>query len=239
MQYIRTVRGNIAAGPVAARHQKPDPVKLLILDDHRLFADGLEHLLRRLGDVVVEQSSSTTEALWLIEHGRRFDLVLLDLRLPGLDGFAFLRALRARRSSTPVVVISAEATPEHVERALSMGALGFIPKSLGGAELIEALRCVLAGDIFVPPDLWPDVASRRARRRDAVDGHAQIGPRQLEVLQLLAEGCSNKQIATVLGVSEATVKSHVTLLFRALDVNSRTACVLEAARRDLVKPLGR
>lgn len=208
----------------------------LILDDHRLFADGLQHVLQLLGEITVEHAVCASEGLRLIEQGGRYDLVLLDLHLPGLDGFAFLGALRARRLSTPVVVISAEAQPEHICRALEMGALGFIPKSLGGADLIRALRDVLDGEIYVPAALWPEVATLRSENREPPsEGRAPaIGPRQLEVLNLIAEGYSNKEIATVLGVTEATVKSHVTRLFRALDVRNRTACVREAQRRDLL-----
>jgi DNA-binding NarL/FixJ family response regulator len=213
-------------------------MRILILDDHRLFLDGLHHVLRQFGEqTVIEEAQSTRQALELISNESRYNLILADLSLPGLDGFAFLQALRERRITTPVVVISGTTEVGDVRRALDNGALGFIPKSMGSAQVLAALEQVLHGDVYVPPDLWSTVFDPNYRERandDRPEAPLGIGARQMDVLKLMAQGCSNKEIATILDISEATVKSHVGQLFRALDVKNRTACVREATRRQLV-----
>ena len=212
-------------------------MRILLLDDHRLFLDGLAHVLQQLGDdIEIQEAQSTQHALTLIDDGGGMDLILADLSLPGLDGFAFLDALRQRRVTTPVVVISGTTDITEIKRVLDMGALGFIPKSLDARSLIAALKQVMHGDIYLPPDLWQAILDAPpAAQNGHKNGDSQIGKRQREVLQLMAEGKSNKEIATILHVAETTVKSHVGTLFKALDVRNRTACVREAMRRDLVQ----
>lgn len=213
-------------------------MRILILDDHRLFLEGLHRVLEGLDDgTQIVEAQTTQRALSLLDDGQRFDVILTDLSLPDLDGFAFLKALRERRTVTPVVIISASDNERDIRRALDHGALGFIPKSLGSRELRIALHQVLDGEIFVPAAYW-DLVFGSLDRPDAPalnDGHDDgIGPRQLEVLQHMAAGRSNKQIATLLNITEATVKSHIGMLFRALHVRNRTACVREALNRNLV-----
>lgn len=215
-------------------------MRILILDDHRLFLEGLRHVLAQLGeDTAILEANTTERALALLDDGERCDLILADLSLPGLDGFSFLAALRQRRITTPVVVISGTSDLGDVTRALDNGALGFIPKSLGSRELLIALNQVLDGEIYVPAAYARAVYDNHAGKNQRNGGAEGIGPRQLEVLELMAEGKSNKQIATVLDITEATVKSHIGALFRALAVRNRTACVREAARRDLISLRGR
>jgi len=215
-------------------------MRILILDDHRLFLEGLRHVLEQLGDDIRIVAANTTErALALLDDGQRFNLILADLSLPGLDGFSFLAALRQRRIATPVVVISGTSDLADVNRALDNGALGFIPKSLGSRELLLALNQVLDGEIYVPAAYASAIFDNNTTNGRASSNAEGIGPRQLEVLKLMAEGKSNKQIATVLDITEATVKSHIGALFRALAVKNRTACVREAARRDLISLRGR
>lgn len=212
-------------------------MRILLLDDHRLFLDGLAHVLQQLGgDIEIHEAQTTRRALALIDTATGMDLILADLSLPDLDGFAFLDALRQRRVATPVVVISGATEISAVKRALDAGALGFIPKSLDGRSLVDALRQVLNGDIYLPADLWQavlDTPSDNCARGE--NAEVPIGKRQHEVLQLMAEGKSNKEIATILHVAETTVKSHVGSLFKVLHVKNRTACVREAMRRDLVR----
>jgi DNA-binding NarL/FixJ family response regulator len=225
------------------REQEESTVRILVLDDHRLFLDGLRHVLETMDQVTgVEEAQSTEQALKLLDAGRGFNLILADLSMPGLDGFAFLAALRQRRITTPVVVISGTSEPADVRRALDNGALGFIPKSMGSAELKAALHDVMDGEIFVPPDMWPSVLEGSGRvHGESVAGHGEasgIGPRQMEVLRLMADGHSNRDIALLLNISEATVKAHVSQLFRALNVKNRTACVREATKRELLTLAG-
>ena len=212
-------------------------MRILILDDHRLFLEGLGHVLAQLEDNVdIVKAQCTEQALTLLDEHISFDLILADLSIPGLDGFAFLESLRQRRIFVPVVVISASSEVRDVKRALDNGALGFIPKALDGERLIAGLRKVLMGDIYVPPDLWQAVLdSSGGFEQDELLGRPRgIGKRPLEVLRLMAEGKSNREIATVLDVTEATVKSHVTALFRAFGVKNRTACVRAAAQQALI-----
>lgn len=214
-------------------------MRILILDDHRLFLDGLRHVLQTMDQVTeVAEAQTTEQALAMVDEGRGYNLILADLSMPGLDGFAFLTALRERRINTPVVVISGTSELADVRRALDNGALGFIPKSMGSRELNEALQQVMGGEIFVPPDMWPSLFEAAARYNrqppNNENENSPIGPRQMDVLRLMAEGSSNREIATILNISEATVKAHVGQLFRALDVKNRTACVREATRRQLL-----
>lgn len=211
-------------------------MRILVLDDHRLFVDGLSRVLEAMDEVThVDEAQTTQQALQMLDEGRGFHLILADLSMPGLDGFAFLTALRERRITTPVVVISGTSEVADIRRALDNGALGFIPKSMGSRELHAALRKVMDGEIFVPADIWAAVFEPVARssvnqRTDDLG----IGPRQMDVLRLMAEGESNREIATILNISEATVKAHISQLFRALNVKNRTACVREATRRELL-----
>jgi DNA-binding NarL/FixJ family response regulator len=169
-----------------------------------------------------------------LEHSQAFNLILADLNLPGLDGFAFLQGLRERRVTTPVAVISGTSEIDDVRRALSGGALGFIPKSTGARELHAALLKILDGDIYVPDEMAAAVFEPDRTAGTSKDQGSLIKPRQMDVLRLLAEGRANKEIATVLNISEATVKAHIQQLFKVLRVKNRTACVQEATRRHIL-----
>lgn len=209
-------------------------MQILVLDDHRLFLDGLRHVLQQLDEnVSVTEAQTTQRALDMIDQGGYFDLILSDITLPGMDGFAFLSALRERRVSAPVVVVSGVVDARSIRRALDGGALGFIPKSLGARELINALQQVLQGEVFIPPDFRQAVLEARAAPGPTIAATG-IGPRQMDVLRLLAEGKSNKQIASILNIAEATVKTHISALFKAMNVSNRTSCVHEATQLGLL-----
>lgn len=197
-------------------------MKILICDDHALFREGLELVLGQL-DAAAELTSvaDAEAALACVREDDGFDLVLLDLRLRGMSGFAALDALRREHPEVPVVVLSASESPADVRTALERGASGFIPKSTRGSVLLEALRGVLAGDVYVPPLSLGGSAAARPAPRPALTG------RQIEVLRLLARGLTNREIAEVLRITEETAKSHVKHIYEALDVNNRT----EAAMR--------
>lgn len=213
--------------------------KILIVDDHRLFLDGMSQLLKRLGDdIEVCECDDVQSAIKRIDCGEYFTLALVDLAMPGLDGFAFLRSLKERRIVCPVVVVSACVDPADIRRALSLGALGFIPKNSNSDDMLTGLRKVLGGDVYLPGELWHLISDRSLPEVDdnpsfqllSIKG---IGKRQLQVLELMKQGLANKTIASVLDVSEATVKYHIGILFRALDVNSRTACVHKAQQQGI------
>lgn len=196
-------------------------MRILLCEDHALFREGLELVLRQLDEDVELEGVGDAEAALEQVADDDLDLVLLDIGLPGMDGFEALARLRSEHPSVPVVVLSASERPEDVRRALEGGAAGFIPKSTRGSVLRGALNLVLAGGIYTPP-LMLDAAPAAPR-----PAASDLTPRQLEILRLLARGLTNKEICGVLGIVEGTVKSHVVRIYEALDVTNRT----EAAMR--------
>lgn len=198
-------------------------MKVLIADDHALVREGMRHVLVQLADnVEIAEASNCEEALWAIESQTGFSLAILDLQMPG-DGFVALDAISRQHAALPVVVLSSSQDRNDMRRALEAGAMGFIPKSATAAVMLGALKLVLAGGVYVPPALIartdPDSTS--------------ITPRQFDVLARIVEGKPNKIIADELGLTEATVKSHVTAVFRSLNVTNRTQAVLAAERLGL------
>jgi DNA-binding NarL/FixJ family response regulator len=199
-------------------------MKILVCDDHALFREGLELVLGQLDPAAELASVGDAEsALARVAADDALDLVLLDLQLPGMDGFAALDRLRQDHPSVPVVVLSASESPAHVRSALERGASGFIPKSTRGSVLLSALRLVLSGGVYVPPLVLDGGAAPGPER----DPKSALTGRQLEVLRLLARGLTNREIAEVLKIAEGTVKTHVMHVYEALDVTNRT----EAAMR--------
>ena len=206
-------------------------MRILLCDDHALFREGLELVVRQLDeDVELLGVGDAETALARVAEDDDLDLVLLDIELPGMDGFAALERLRSGHPGVPVVVLSASEQPDHVRAALAEGAAGFIPKSTRGSVLLGALRLVLAGGVYVP-ELMVEAgnggAPATAPQETARSAPPELSPRLLEVLRLLGRGLTNKDISRVLGIAEGTVKSHVIRLYELLDVSNRT----EAAMR--------
>lgn len=195
-------------------------MKIIIADDHALFREGLRRILDQLAPEPVVIEASDHEALaFLADEHPDADLVIVDLSMPGCEPFAALGTLLARHPTLPLVVLSASDRREDMRRTLDMGAMGFIPKREPPSVLLGALQLVLTGGIYVPPALLreTDTPSR---------GNATLTPRQQDVLAGLLSGKSNKEIGRQLGLSEATVKAHLSAIFRVLQVSNR----LEAAR---------
>ena len=161
--------------------------------------------------------------------GSDVDLILLDLSMPGISGFSGLIYLRAQYSAIPVVVVSASDDVATIRRSMDFGASGFIPKRLGVEALRTAILKVIEGDVWIPPDVDLSAATDpdMARLRDRI---VTLTPQQVRVLMMLSEGLLNKQIAYELGVSEATIKAHVSAILQKLGVESRTQAVIAAAR---------
>jgi DNA-binding NarL/FixJ family response regulator len=202
-------------------------MKILVCDDHAIFRAGLRVVLHDL-DAELLESASCEEALEIVERDGEVDLVLLDLSLPGMDGFAGLRSLRAAHPQVAVVIVSASEDTQNVRAALAGGASGFIPKSSNNTVLLSALRIVLSGSIYVPPAILPSLQSDASApeplsRRPS---SASLTSRQREVLQLMSRGLTNKEIGGVLGIGPGTVKAHASAIFDALDVSNRTEAVL-------------
>jgi len=222
-------------------------MKILVVDDHALIRTALRGVLGELDrDVTVLEARDCRSAFDLIDAQPDLDLVLLDLNLPGMHGLAALDDLRARHPALPVVVLSSANDRASVMQALEQGAMGYIPKLSSNEVLISALRLVLSGGIYIPPEILarlesPPAADRQAAAASKRDGSPQRTPadlglsgRQAQVLRLLLEGKSNKLICRELDLAESTVKNHVTLILKALNVTSRTQAVIAAARMGLV-----
>ena len=203
---------------------------LLIADDHPLFREALRGAVARVLPGATLREADNVEKLYaLVESEPDADLLLLDLNMPGAQGFSALVHLRAQHPELPVVVVSAREEPAVMRRALDHGAMGFIPKSADSATLGQALGQVLEGDRWAPAAAMAAPAAG-ADEHDAAQRVAELTPQQFRVLQMLGEGLLNKQIAFELGVSEATVKAHMTAILRKLGASNRTQAVLVAGK---------
>lgn len=219
---------------------KGGAMTVLVVDDHPLFREGLRQMLRDLdGSAEVLAEDDAEKGLAVAKARDDLDLVCLDLTMPGMNGLAAVERFVQESPGIPVVIISGHEEPARVRRALSLGAVGYIPKSTPPSVMADALRLVLGGGIYVPPLMLSEVQG------DGADGGARVEPieapgnehlteRQVHVLELLAEGKSNKVIARELELSEKTVKSHITAVFRALGVVNRTQAAVEARKRGLI-----
>ena len=206
--------------------------------------EGVSAALETLADNVTVMSARDGEqGLGLAAENPDLDLVLLDLALPGISGFNLIGKLHEKLPSLPVVVLSALEDPENVRHAINAGAMGFVPKSAATKVLIEVLQQVLEGNVTVPLALQSSGPPISHALPGATDGPAQSGSepdvalltlRQLEVLSRVCQGKTNKQIATELGLSEKTVKAHVTAIFKVLGVVNRTQAVLVARRVGMI-----
>lgn len=218
-------------GPVlmAIHGREYATMKLLIVDDHQVVREGLSRLLlSSVPDLEVLLAADVTEGTAHAAAHPELDAVFLDLNLRGTSGAAAVREFGARCPMVPVIVLSSSENPGDVRSALAAGALGYVPKSAGVQTLVAALQLVLAGEIYVPPlllDAAPAVA------RNELPG---LTDRQRDVLRLLAEGQSNKEIARALNIAEKTVKAHAGAIFRFLNVTSRTQAVAAAQRLRLL-----
>src|SRR5215470_11445314 len=215
-------------------------MKILLVDDHALIRDALRGVLKELiGQPVVLEASDCRQAMRLIEAHPDLHLILLDLNLPDRDGFAMLADLRKRYATISVVVLSAVHDRESVIRALDLGALGFIPKSAPRDVMVNALRLVFGGGIYIPPEALgrseprehrppPYPPPRAGEGRVGGVSPADLGftERQMEVLALMMQGKSNKVISRILDVAEPTVKHHVTAILKSLKVTNRTEAVI-------------
>lgn len=224
-------------------------MKILLADDHPMVREGLKFLLKRLdADVFVIEAHDYPEAMQLAAANADLDLVVLDRFMPGMGGHKGLCTLHQHIPNTPIVVLSASEDPAHVWEALESGARGYIHKSCGKEVMLNALRLVLSGGAYLPPTLLkPQPLSPVGKHAqnlttpatDVEDAAQTLGLtlRQLEILAFLVRGKPNKKIALDLDISEATVRTHVNAIFKALGVNNRTEAVHVAASQGLTKEL--
>jgi len=215
-------------------------MKILIADDHELFRDGLRHVLDQLGgSLTIVEASDFSQAVAAVEREPDIDIVLLDLAMPGMtwnEGLSRLKELLPE--TVPLIVLSASDDRRHVLQAVNMGAAGFIPKTSSSRVMLSALKLVLSGGVYLPPALLEQSASQGDGLSPLANENAVsfLTPRQREVLALLGQGKSNKEIARVLQLAEGTVKLHVTAILKALNVNNRTRAVVAASQLGLTTP---
>lgn len=203
-------------------------LKLLVIEDHALVREGL---LQTLGGIARNTktlgASDSEAALEQLEAHADIDLVLLDLMLPGLNGMSLLSVLRKRHPSIPVLIVSALEDGETIRKAMRNGASGFVTKSGNSQVLMDAVRKVLAGELYLPDKYSPE--DEKTEREAKV----RLTPTQLKVLQLLADGYSNREIAELLGVAVGTVKLHLFSIYKALGVNSRAQALIAVKKRKI------
>jgi DNA-binding NarL/FixJ family response regulator len=209
--------------------------RFLIIDDHPLFREALQSaVMMAFSNVETVEARSISEAVSSLNVNAEFDLALLDLNMPGIQGFEGLRQLRTLFPRLPVVVVSGHEEARIITEALSYGVAGFIPKSFKKSELAGAIQEVINGSVFVPPgyELQPGPDSNKSA---VLSRLATLTPQQLRVLQMIKQGMLNKQIAYELKVGETTIKAHVSEILRKLNVFSRTQAVIEVSKIDAVE----
>jgi DNA-binding NarL/FixJ family response regulator len=218
-----------AAGDTPSNAQVPQPrIRVLIADDHGVVREGLVSLIKRnrADMTVVGEASNGREAVELWKQERP-DVTLLDLRMPELDGVEVIKEIRASDKGARIIVLTTFDGDEDIYRAIQAGAKGYLLKDVPREALMDSIRRVHAGETSVPLHLAAKLANR-------VSGES-LSEREIEVLKLMAQGKSNKEIATALFISEGTVKSHGKSIFSKLNVGSRTEAVAEATRRGFLR----
>jgi DNA-binding NarL/FixJ family response regulator len=210
---------------------------VIVADDHPLFRTAIKEALEAdQGKTNFLEASSFESLQELVDKQKEVDLVLLDLHMPGVSGFAGLVYLCKRYPSVPVVIISANEDPVVIQRALEHGAAGFIPKSSSIDTITEAIAAILMGEIWSPDTTTSNLPGSNVSEVELAERMAQLTPQQFKVLMMMSQGLLNKQIAYDLGVSEATIKAHVTAIMNKLRVSNRTQAVLAANQLSVSNP---
>jgi DNA-binding NarL/FixJ family response regulator len=221
-------------------------MKILVVDDHVLIRQAMHGVLKKLRrDAVVLEASNSEMAMKIIAEHPDMGLILLDLTLPDRDGFSVLAEMRERHPTVAVVVLSAVQDSTNVMKALDLGALGYIPKSAQSDVMLNALRLVISGGIYIPPEILshqtlPESAKSASAEIPSQDtpGYLGLTERQLDVLALMMQGNSNKTICRILHLAEPTVKNHVTAILKTLNVSNRTEAVVAANNLGWKLPAG-
>lgn len=211
---------------------------VIVADDHPLFRTAIKEALQESqGETNFLEANSFESLQRLVEENPDVDLVLLDLHMPGVSGFAGLVYLCKRYPSVPVVIISANEDPLVIHRALDHGAAGFIPKSSDLKTITNAIGDILMGEIWAPESASTDLPGKNTSELELAERMAKLTPQQFKVLMAVSQGLLNKQIAYDMNISEATVKAHVTAIMNKLGVSNRTQAVLAASKLDVLIPV--
>jgi DNA-binding NarL/FixJ family response regulator len=204
--------------------------EVLIADDHPLFRDALKRAVTQaLPDAHLREADSVTALHAAIDAHADIELLLLDLHMPGANGFSALVHIRGQHPGLPIIVVSAHEETGVIRRAIAHGASGYIPKSAAIDTIVDAVRKVLDGDLWIPAAVRSGHATLKPAEASIAAQVADLTPQQFRVFNMIAEGLLNKQIAYELGVSEATVKAHMTAIMRKLGVSNRTQVALLAS----------
>ena len=216
-------------------------MKILLADDHSLFREGMGYVLQQLQErVEILEAGNFPDALKLAEQHPELDMALVDLNMPGSEGAISIKFFHQRFPHIPVVVVSGEEGRGNMERVMSYGAMGFVCKSSNSAVMLSALHLVLAGGVYVPPQMLLQQEMGEERTHERVDKRSLhtnefgLTLRQMQVLKHLAEGLSNKEIAQAVSLAEGTVKIHVAAVYQVLRVKSRMEAVRVAEQLGLI-----
>ncbi|QQO12149.1 response regulator transcription factor [Bradyrhizobium diazoefficiens] len=209
-------------------------MKVLIVDDHALIREALHSVLKQLNrEAVIFQASNSQQAMCIVEEHPDISFILLDINLPDRDGFSVLRELRQRYATIAIVILSSSDDQDTVKRAFKLGALGFIPKTTEREVILNAIKLVFSGGVYIPSQMLEETRSLRLIAEPATrDSFKGIGltDRQIEVLALLMKGRSNKVIAKTLNMAVPTVKNHITAVLKALGVASRAEAIIKVGK---------
>lgn len=209
-------------------------MKVLVVDDHALIREALHSVLKQLNrEAVIFEASNSQQAMCIVEEHPDISFILLDINLPDRDGFSVLRELRERYATIAIVMLSSSDDQDTVKRAFKLGALGFIPKTTEREVILNAIKLVFSGGVYIPSQILEETRSPRLIDKPAArDSFKGIGltDRQIEVLALLLKGRSNKVIAKTLNMAVPTVKNHITVVLKALGVASRTEAIIKVGK---------
>lgn len=207
-------------------------MRILIADDHPLYRDALEHVVNDVfPSATIVSCASQEEVFDVVQNDESFDLILLDLKLPDATGFTCLKLIRNRTSVTPIVIVSAVEDASTMREAIEYGATGYLPKSSTRTTMRNALQLVMSGGVFIPASAvsssWLRGSAPQTTKNSDPE-HSSLTERQQTVLELMAEGKSNKAIANELSITEITVKAHVSAILRKLGVSNRVQAAMLA-----------
>ena len=216
-----------------------DSSTFIVADDHPLFREALIHAIQNcVSGAGILEADSLASLYEVVEANPDADLLFLDLNMPGVSGFSALAYMRSNHESLPTVIVSAVDDPVIIRRAIQHGASGFIPKSSPIRTIETAIDCILQGEVWLPENIDPDDDELDSEEARIATAMSALTPHQFRVLMMLGEGLLNKQIAYQLGVSEATIKAHVTAILRKMKVTNRTQAVLAVQKLNTKNVVG-
>ena len=209
-------------------------IKVMLVDDHALIREGIKQLLEFDGSIeVIEQASDGIECLEKLKTSRP-DILLLDINMPKMNGIEVLEALKAKKDPVKVLILTVHSEVEYLVKAVDIGANGYILKDSGSVELKQAIMDIINNASYIQPSLIPALNSRLINRDMDKEKLKSLTRREVEILAQVASGMFNKEIANNLGISERTVKNHISNIFKKIDVSDRTQAAVFAIRNNII-----